>query len=112
MQKVESPDYKKIYSDMIAERYPEKKEQCHSILEKGKLSFLDIIKLNSLLFGIKDKKASVFNQQHKSYDRSAIHEILEYQLKNDLNNTQVARHFKLSRNTVAKWKKLFLTERE
>lgn len=107
MQKIGSPDYKKIYNDIIARKYPEKKEQCNSILTKQDLSFLDIIKLNSLLFDVKNREVSISNQRHKSYDISAINEILEYQIKNKLNNSQLALHFKLSRNTIAKWKKLF-----
>ncbi|WP_335617687.1 helix-turn-helix domain-containing protein [Chryseobacterium glaciei] len=107
MQKIGSPDYKKIYNDIIARKYPEKREQCNPILSKQELSFLDIIKLNSLLFDVKNKEISLSNQRHKSYDISAIHEILEYQIKNKLNNSQLSIHFQLSRNTIAKWKKLF-----
>ncbi|MBB6370370.1 helix-turn-helix domain-containing protein [Chryseobacterium shigense] len=106
MQRPGSPDYKKIYNDIVEEKYPEKKELCKSILEKKELSFLDIIKLNSLLFEEKNKERFVANQRHKSYDISTIREILDYQRKNKLNNTQLAIHFKLSRNTIARWNKL------
>ncbi|MBL1220612.1 helix-turn-helix domain-containing protein [Chryseobacterium sp. L7] len=106
MRRLGSPDYKRIYNDIVREKYPEKKELCKSILEKKELSFLDIIKLNSLLFGEKNKERSVANQRHKSYDISTIREILDYQKKNRLNNTQLAIHFKLSRNTIARWKRL------
>ena len=108
MQKI--PDYKKIYTDIITEKYPEKREQCDSILKKKKLSFLDIIRLNTLLFGKENKESSVFNQRHKSYDIQAILEILEYQKKNKLNNTQVAAYFQLSRNSIARWNKLLLSD--
>ncbi|HUH25918.1 MAG TPA: helix-turn-helix domain-containing protein [Flavobacterium sp.] len=47
------------------------------------------------------------NQKYRSYDKATIIEILNYQKKNGLNNTQLANHFKLSRNTVAKWERLF-----
>ncbi|KAB1229503.1 helix-turn-helix domain-containing protein [Chryseobacterium viscerum] len=106
MKRTESPDYRRIYNDIIKEKYPEKKELCKSILEKKELSFLDIIKLNSLLFEEKNKERSVANQRHKSYNISTIREILDYQRKNKLNNTQLAIHFKLSRNSIAKWNKL------
>lgn len=108
MKKTVSPDYKKIYTDIIERKYPEKITQCHSILRKQELSALDIIKLNSLLFDAECKETSIANQRHKSYDLFTIQEILEYQKKNMLNNTQVAIHFKLSRNTVAKWRKMVL----
>lgn len=47
------------------------------------------------------------NQKYRSYDKATIIEILNYQKKNSLNNTQLSNHFKLSRNTVTKWKTLF-----
>ncbi|WP_223609266.1 helix-turn-helix domain-containing protein [Chryseobacterium sp. OSA05B] len=100
-----SPDYKRIYTDIINEKLPEKREACQNILNKKELSVLDILKLNALLFNTKENSKS--NQQLRSYDENTIGEILEYQKKNNLSNTQVASHFKLSRNTITKWKKLF-----
>jgi hypothetical protein len=35
--------------------------------------------------------------------------MLDYQKKNKLTNSQLAKHFKLSRNTVTKWKRLFVS---
>ncbi|MBB6372287.1 helix-turn-helix domain-containing protein [Chryseobacterium shigense] len=105
MEKLQ-PDYKRIYNDIIIKRCPENKEKCLSILRKKDLSFLDVIKLNSLIFGSQNRENNVLNQRHRSYDQSAIIEILNYQKKNNLNNIETARYFKLSRNTVAKWRKL------
>ncbi|MBB4807868.1 hypothetical protein HNP38_003184 [Chryseobacterium defluvii] len=105
IQKAASPDYKRIYHDIIIKKYPDKKDKCQLLLEKQDLSALDIIKLNSLIFGKTNRE---FNQRYKSYSRSAIREILKYQAENNLNNTQLAHHFKLSRNTVTKWKRLLL----
>ena len=34
--------------------------------------------------------------------------MLKYQEKHHLNNSQLALYYKISRNSVAKWKKLFL----
>ncbi|SDQ15091.1 hypothetical protein SAMN05421664_0753 [Chryseobacterium soldanellicola] len=102
------PNYKRIYNDMITRKHPEKQEQCRSILGKEDLSMLDVIKLNDIIFGIKDKQTVIFNQMHRSYDENTILEILSYQHKNNMNNTQLANHFSLSRNTVAKWKKHFV----
>ncbi|MBB4806563.1 hypothetical protein HNP38_001859 [Chryseobacterium defluvii] len=99
------PDYRRIYTDMILKKYPEKLDNCNMILQKHDLSSLDIIKLNHLIFGYKDQLRS--NQKHRSYDQSAILEILKYQKKNELSNMQVANQFKLSRNSLAKWKKLY-----
>jgi transcriptional regulator with PAS, ATPase and Fis domain len=100
------PDYKRIYSDLIELKHSEKKEQCKTILSKKLLSRFDVIKINTIISGSNSENASI-NQRHRSYDRQSIEHILDYQKKNKLNNSQVANHFKLSRNTVTRWKKLF-----
>jgi hypothetical protein len=105
--KMTTPDYKRIYSDLIAEKFPNR-EECKIILSKERLSELDVITLNSILFKDNNKDTILFNQKHRSYSQDTILEILQYQKKNKLNNIQVAKHFRLSRNTVAKWKKMFL----
>ena len=103
-----TPDYHRIYNDIINKKYPARKEECKFLLNKQTLSVLDIIELNRRIFGLSDQLTEAFNQSHRSYNRSSILKILDYQEKNKLNNMQLARHFKLSRNTVARWRKLFL----
>lgn len=100
------PDYQKIYSDLIALKHPEKKEQCKTILSKKLLSCFDIIRINDIIFGNNIENISL-SQRHRSYDDETIQKILYHQKKNKLNNSQVANHFKLSRNTITKWKKKF-----
>lgn len=100
----QSPNYRRIYSDIISKKCPDKEAECSFILKKKQLTTIDVIKLNEIIFKI-DKKTEDFNQKHRSYDIDSIKKILEYQVKNKLNNTQVALHFKMSRNTVSKWKK-------
>jgi hypothetical protein len=104
------PDYKRIYTDLVNEKYPEKKSEHISLLSKEKLSVLDVITLNKILFTNdgEDKETSDFNQNHRAYDRQAILQILDYQKKWKYTNSQLASHFKLSRNTITKWKKKFL----
>jgi|SRR5690554_1072910 len=106
-QKQISPNYKKIFQDIIKLKHPEKQSVCENILAKDELSFLDVLKLNTLIFGHHEKKQSA---NYRSYDQATILEILDFQKKNKLNNTQVANHFKMSRNTIAAWKKIFNTE--
>ncbi|MCQ4142437.1 helix-turn-helix domain-containing protein [Chryseobacterium sp. EO14] len=101
------PDYKLIFSDIIDKEYPEKREKCQSFLDKDFLSALDIIKLNSLLFEIKDNKKNNLSQKHRSYKKSDVLQIIYYQKKFKLNNSQLAKKFNLSRNTVTKWKKIY-----
>ncbi len=103
-----APNYKRIYTDMISICYPDRKEDCRHILSKEKLTMIDVILINEILVGKTVKNKAEHNQKHRSYDKAAILHILEFQKKHKLNNTGLADHFKLSRNTVHKWKKLFL----
>ena len=101
-------DYKRIFSDILETKFPEKKEEYLPFLESNTLSAIDVLKINTQIFGT-SKESQSFNQRHRSYRKSDILKILDYQKKNNLNNSQLASHFHLSRNTVAKWKKMFLT---
>lgn len=102
------PDYKKIYEDMIFMQYPDKSELCSFILSKEKLNPLDIIRLNDLITGISCNEKSAENQKLKSYDEESIFKMLTFQKKHNLNNARLAEHFKVSRNSIAKWKKIFI----
>lgn len=105
-----SINYKKIYADMLDSNSVKNKKEFIKFLEKDELNALDVIEINQKMFGVKDKEAEQFNQRHRFYNQSAILEILDYQKRNGLNNFQLAKHFKLSRNTVSKWKKMFENE--
>ncbi|KXH79026.1 transposase [Chryseobacterium kwangjuense] len=102
--KSNKPNYLLIYHDLIRIKYPEKLSDCQFFLNKDQLSILDVIKLNNTIFGSQDQE---FNQKLRSYDLNTIKYILDYQIKNKLNNSQLALHFKISRNTVTRWKKLY-----
>ncbi|MBB4805918.1 hypothetical protein HNP38_001190 [Chryseobacterium defluvii] len=105
--KTPGPDYKKIYTDILHFKYPHKQKVCESLLSKKQLSFFDIIKINELIFGSANKETSVLNHMHRSYSREAVVKILEYQAKYQLTNSQIALHFSLSRNSIARWRKNF-----
>ncbi|MGE8555841.1 MAG: helix-turn-helix domain-containing protein [Chryseobacterium jejuense] len=98
------PNYKQIYHDFIASKCPDKRESVEVFLSKDTLSLSDVLKINKIIFF----DGSSESQKFKSYDKQAIFEILKYQKKHQLNNSQLAKHFKLSRNTVSKWKRMFL----
>ncbi|AZA84155.1 transposase [Chryseobacterium lactis] len=100
------PDYKRIYNDLLSKKYPHKKEECRSILMQDHISVLDIMRLDEIIFNRRDKETNIFNQKVRSYDHSAMAEILEFQKKNRLSNSQTANYFKMSRNTITKWKKI------
>lgn len=105
------PDYRKIYTDILDKKFPHKKQEFTELLNKPFLSAIEIIELNEKMFGKADGKSENFNQKYRSYHTSDILRILNYQKKYNLNNTQLANHFKLSRNSVAKWKKMFSVQK-
>ncbi|PTT21211.1 transposase [Chryseobacterium sp. HMWF028] len=102
------PDYKQIYFDIITKNNSPNKDKCLLILEKESLTFFDILNVNTLIFGMENKRTLALNQKLRSYDKFTILEILEYQKRCCLNNSELANHFRLSRNTITKWKKQFL----
>ncbi|NIF06809.1 helix-turn-helix domain-containing protein [Chryseobacterium sp. Tr-659] len=101
------PDYRRIYTDIINKKFPEKKDSCLYILNKEELSALDVITLNTIIFGSLDTESREFNQKHKSYDVDSIRKILDYKKNNNLSNIEMSKKFKLSRNTISKWNKFF-----
>ncbi|AZA82629.1 transposase [Chryseobacterium lactis] len=100
MKNINEPDYKRIYNDLIKKKLPHKEKYCSKILSKDKLEILDVINLNSILFG-----AHPENQKYKAYNKKAVKKILTYQKKHNLNNLELAGVFSLSRNTITKWKR-------
>ena len=101
------PDYKSIYRDILNNKFPDKIKECLPLLDKENLSAIDILSLNRKIFGQSEESLKI-NQKHSSFHKSDILQILDYQKKHQLNNVQLAKHFKLSRNTITKWKKIFL----
>jgi hypothetical protein len=102
------PDYKAIYRDILQQKFPHKIKECLPLIEKKDLAAIDILALNQKIFGQHSTDSKNINQKYRSYSKSDILQILDYQKKKKLNNTQVATHFNLSRNSVSKWKKIFL----
>ena len=107
----EKPLYQKLYADMIRDKYPDKENLLKQFLKKESWTTLDVIEVNDLLFGLDKNKNSVRRaMKHRAYDEESVKQILEYQKKNKLNNTQLANKYNLSRNTVKKWKDIFMNE--
>lgn len=101
------PNYKALYADLIQKKYPTRLKEIEKYLSKEILTALDVIQINDLIFSNKTKTKLKVDQQLRSYQKEEILAILKYQQKNSLNNTQLALRFRLSRNTVSKWKKLY-----
>jgi len=103
------PNYKRIYLDIIKFKYPDKAADCEGILRKKELTNLDVITINNIIFsdGLKEQADGKVRKIFKAYDRNDIFYILDYQKKNNLNNIQISEHFKISRNTITRWKRFF-----
>lgn len=102
------PYYHKLYADMIRDKYPENEQICSHYLKKENWTALDVIRVNELLFPSEKRKKHIETRnRHRAYDVESIKKILCYQHMNKLNNNQLASHFVISRNTIAKWKKMF-----
>lgn len=99
------PNYVKIYTDLINYKYPKKKDLLQLFKGKQNLSAIDVLTINHLLFGVTNPQ-DVDNQKHKAYDLETIDYILSYQKENLLTNTAVSKLFKVSRNTISKWKNM------
>ena len=97
-----APHYEIIYKDIAAhlgKTLTESQIQKLSKIEKT----LDVLEVNAMLFG--KGKTSKITQQMRTYQTEDKVAILQYQQQNQLSNQQTANHFKMSRNTIAKWKR-------
>ncbi|GEM51471.1 hypothetical protein EB1_12610 [Empedobacter brevis NBRC 14943 = ATCC 43319] len=101
------PNYKAIFLDILHKKQNKLKE-CQFLLNKKVLSVLDVVELNRIIFEDVEVKCQNENSRYRSYNEATILKILNYQKKNQLNNSQLAKKFNLSRNTVSKWKKSFV----
>ncbi|MEJ5051185.1 helix-turn-helix domain-containing protein [Chryseobacterium culicis] len=102
------PDYKQIYTDILQEKFPEKLIDSTIMFKLETLhSAIDILKFNQIIFGEPEYTLGRKSQRLRSYDEESILKILSYQKRNELTNLQLSHHFKISRNTIAKWKIIF-----
>jgi len=106
-KKVTAPNYSRIYRDLIVKKFPDKLHGCTVLLSKENLTFFEILRINELLFGKKNKEQESQEQRYRAYDKQTILRIMRYQNQKKLNDKELAVHFKLSRNTIRRWKKVF-----
>ena len=107
VQKI-TPDYKRIFSDILRKKQPNQKKEISSMLQKSSFISLEIIKLNQAIFGKKSADDFTFNKRQRSYDLDTIIQILKFQKKGMFTHTEISRRFGISRNTISKWNKQFL----
>jgi|SRR5690606_9923997 len=103
---VNKPDFGRIFCE-IAQKNNFSESKINEMSAQKKWNSLDVIKMNEKLFGNTAINNLNFNQNHRAYDEESIKEILNYQKKYDLNNSEMMRMFRISRNTIVKWQKLF-----
>ena len=104
------PNYTKIYRDMLKERNPEKLEDPKvQRLIKNLKTTEDILKFNDLVFE-SSKESLRNNQKLKTYDKKTMLKLLQYQEKHGLSTIYMSKKYKISRTTIAKWKKTFEEE--
>ncbi|GAA5087029.1 hypothetical protein GCM10023210_09540 [Chryseobacterium ginsengisoli] len=99
------PNYTKIYLDLI--KYKKKEDTVSdSLLKKIKNIEManDVFEVERELFG---NNGFIDNQKLKSYDEMTIKIFLNYQKQNSLTNMELSDQYKISRNTIAKWKKIY-----
>lgn len=102
-----TPDYKRIYIDMINMKYRDRMKDCENILNKNNISSMDVIALQERIFGKNIELRDKENGKFRAYGDDDICKILSYQKKNRMNNTEISNYFKVSRNSISKWKKKF-----
>lgn len=111
MNRRNRPFYKKLYADMIRDKYPEKADCCATFLKKETWIALDVIQINEILFGSgKETSDAKIDKKHRAYDTESIRKILRYQQERGLTNQDIAEEFGVSRNTISKWKIAFREE--
>ena len=97
------PNYQKIYKEITERFHQDKIQEIKPYLNKKQWNTLDVMSVNNILTDeneIQDK-----DRIHKAYDEQTINAILQHQKEFELNNSELARYFKISRNTVLNWKK-------
>lgn len=104
------PNYNKIYQDMLKLEYPDKlKEPKIKELLKKLNTSEDVLKLNEKLFE-QSKESSQNNQKLKTYDKKTMLKLLQYQKKHGFSTSYMSKKYRISRTTIAKWKKNFEEE--
>lgn len=100
------PNYSKIYHDLLLAEYPEKLKdvKVKQLLQNLNTSD-EVIKFNEKLFK-QSKESSENNQKLRTYDKATMLKILNYQKQHGFSSNYISKKYKISRTTIAKWKKI------
>ena len=109
-------NYKTLYLDFVSHtnQLPESiKQQLIELLKqenKEHISYKRLIEINGVIKENMYQSRYVEHKKYKQlkvYDEHYIKYLLKYQQRNNMTNTALSYKFKLSRNTVARWKGIF-----
>lgn len=113
-QKKSYINYKRLYLDFINGTSfiePQTKRKLVSIINHYSGNFNGVKNLKKLNMLIEKHYVISLNQKHRqslnTYDMDFINYVLSYQKEYNLSNNQISLEFKLSRNTIGKWRRLF-----
>jgi len=100
------PNYSKIYHDLLLAEHPEKlKDSKVTELLQNLNTSDEVIRFNEKIF--KQSKESLENNQKlRTYDRETMLKILSYQKQHGFSSNYISKKYKISRTTIAKWKKI------
>lgn len=96
------PNYHKIYEDILKSKGLNLNRPMPEF-DKN----IEVIKFNNSISDNKNDENFKENQLSKAYDEKSILEILQYQKKHQISNSELAKIYNLSRNTVARWKRFY-----
>lgn len=100
------PNYSKIYHDLLLAEHPEKlKDAKINELLKNLNTSDEVIRFNERLFE-QSKESVENNQKLRTYDKETMLKILMYQKQHGFSSNYISKKYKISRTTIAKWKKI------
>lgn len=100
------PNYSKIYHDLLQAEHPEKLNDTKvKELLKNLNTSDEVIKFNEKLFK-QSKESQENNQKLRTYDKATMLKILAYQKQHGFSSNYISKQYKISRTTIAKWKKI------
>ena len=100
------PDYYKIFKDMVVQEFPGKINEIEK-LKKNNPTVFDIFSVNEKLFDTKTEKQKKIQQKYRVYNEHTVISILRFKRKKNMNISQLAVHFNISKNTLKKWMKAY-----
>ena len=99
------PDYQKIYKEITERFHKNKTDKVKTYLQKEEWTSFDVIAVNKLLYDMKENNELKVDKRCKAYDEQTIISVLNHQKEFRLNNSELSRLFKISRNSVISWRK-------